>query len=246
MENILKAPILGQLVQSKRQTPIVISRDENTASAELFRLLRTNLRFMLPADKQSNVILITSSINGEGKSFVAINTALSMALLGKRVVLVGLDIRKPMLDKYMNLPSQGLLTAYLSDSDFTIEDIIQPSGIDSNLDVIPAGVIPPNPNELLQSERLDELFAELRKRYDFIFVDSAPTAMVSDTFLLNRLVDMTIFVSRANYTQLEMLDFINKTYEQNRLNNIACVLNGVKASELGYGYGYGYGNTKVE
>mgnify|MGYP002855842623 CR=1 FL=1 len=245
-ERLVHAPVLGQLIQSRKHSAVVISREENTASAELFRLLRTNLRFMLPSGQQSSVVLVTSSVNGEGKSFVAINTALSMALLGKRVALVGLDVRKPMLATYLNLSSQGALTAYLSDAGYTIDDIVVPSGIDDNLDVIPAGVVPPNPNELLQSERLDELFGLLRQRYDYIFVDSAPVAMVSDTFLLNRVVDMTIYVSRADYTEIDMADFINQVYEQKRLNNIACVLNGVKASNAGFGYSYGYGYGKSE
>ena len=245
-ERLVKAPVLGQLIQSRKRSAVVITQTENTASAELFRLLRTNLRFMLPAENKSNVILITSSVNGEGKSFVAINTALSMALLGKRVVLVGLDIRKPTLASYIGLSSTGLLTAYLADSAYELNDIIVPSGLDNNLDVIPAGVVPPNPNELLQNERLDELFVQLRERYDYVFVDSAPVAMVSDTFLLNRVTDMTIYVSRADYTEVEMADYINQMYEQKRLKNIACVLNGVKASAAGYGstYGYGYGKSE--
>ncbi len=244
--HLVKAPVLGQLIQSRKQTAVVISQTENSASAELFRLLRTNLRFMLPAENKSNVVLVTSSINGEGKSFVAINTALSMALLGKKVCLVGLDIRKPTLASYIGLGNQGLLTAYLSDSAYSTDDIIVPSGLDSNLDIIPAGVVPPNPNELLQTERLDELFAQLRERYEYVFVDSAPVAMVSDTFLLNRVTDMTIYVSRANYTEVEMTDFINQVYDQKRLKNIACVLNGVRPSAAGYGstYGYGYGKSE--
>ena len=243
-EKLVHAPLLGQLVQSRKHSAVVISKEENTASAELFRLLRTNLKFMLPADNKSNVVLVTSSINGEGKSFVAINTALSMALLGKKVALVGLDIRKPTLANYLSLPSSGMLTAYLSSTDYSLDDIIVHSDLNENLDIIPAGVVPPNPNELLQSERLDELFALLRERYDYIFVDSAPVAMVSDTFLLNRLIDMTIYVSRADYTQTDVADFINQVYEQKRLKNIACVLNGVKASNAGYGYSYGYGYGK--
>ncbi|MBR1564677.1 MAG: polysaccharide biosynthesis tyrosine autokinase [Paludibacteraceae bacterium] len=245
-ERLVKAPVLGQLIQSRKRSAVVITQTENTASAELFRLLRTNLRFMLPAENKSNVILITSSVNGEGKSFVAINTALSMALLGKRVVLVGLDIRKPTLASYIGLNSTGLLTAYLADSAYELDDIIVSSGLDNKLDVIPAGVVPPNPNELLQNERLDELFVQLRERYDYVFVDSAPVAMVSDTFLLNRVTDMTIYVSRADYTEVEMADYVNQVYEQKRLKNIACVLNGVKASAAGYGstYGYGYGKSE--
>ena len=196
---------------------------------------------MLPADIQNPVILITSCINGEGKSYVATNIALSLAILGKKVALVGLDIRKPMLVKYFGLSEKGCLTSYLSDAAFSIDDTIIPSNEHQNLDLIPCGVIPPNPNELLQNERLDALFIELRKRYDYIIVDSAPMAMVSDTFLLNRICDMTLFVSRSNYTPIEMVDFINEVVADKKMKNVACLLNGVKNVHAGYGYGYGYG-----
>jgi capsular exopolysaccharide synthesis family protein len=114
------------------------------------------------------------------------------------------------------------------------------SGI-NNLDILPAGVIPPNPSELLQSERMDELFEELRKRYDYVIIDSAPVAMVGDTYLLNRLADMTVYVTRANYTTNDLIEFINQTHEQHRLPKMVAVLNGADAKKVGYGYGYGYG-----
>ncbi len=243
-ESLLHTAFAGQIVENSRGKHIAINEGESTVSAELFRLLRTNLRFFLPADVQHPVVLVTSCINGEGKSYIATNIALSLALLDKKVVLVGLDIRKPMLANYFGLPDKGCLTSYLVDDTYTIDDTIQPSGVHKNLDIIPAGVIPPNPAELLQTERLDQLFAELRKRYDYIIVDTAPVAMVSDTFILDRIADMTLFVSRANYTSREMVDFINQIAEQKRLKNIACVFNGVKDVKAGYGYGYGYGNTK--
>ena len=146
-----------------------------------------------------------------------------------------------MLVKYFGLSEKGCLTSYLSDAAFSIDDTIIPSNEHQNLDLIPCGVIPPNPNELLQNERLDALFIELRKRYDYIIVDSAPMAMVSDTFLLNRICDMTLFVSRSNYTPIEMVDFINEVVADNKMKNVACLLNGVKNVRAGYGYGYGYG-----
>jgi capsular exopolysaccharide synthesis family protein len=192
---------------------------------------------MLPAETKAPVILVTSSINGEGKSYVSSNTALSLALLGKKVALVGLDIRKPMLATYFNLNTKGHLTDYLAEPDVTIDDIIVPSGEHKNLDLIPCGAIPPNPSELLQTERLDALFAELRKRYDYIIVDTAPVALVSDTFLLDRIADMTIFVCRYKYTSMEMIDYINQVVEQKRMHNVAGVLNGVKGLRAGYGYG---------
>lgn len=245
-ESKIKAPFLGKILENSRGQHIAIREGENSVSAELFRLLRTNLRFMLPSDVQHPVIVITSSINGEGKSYVASNLALSLAILGKKVALVGLDIRKPMLATYFNLPSKGLLTSYLSDDSYTVDDIIHPGVEHPNLDLIPAGAIPPNPSELLQTERLDTLFAELRRRYDYILVDSAPVALVSDTFLLDRVADMTLFISRANYTPREMIGFINQLVEQKRMKNIACVLNGIKSAKAGYGYGYGYGYGKTQ
>ena len=236
-EQRFKAPVLGQIVENSRHAHIAIREGESTVSAELFRLIRTNLRFMLPAETKAPVILVTSSINGEGKSYVSSNTALSLALLGKKVALVGLDIRKPMLATYFNLNTKGHLTDYLAEPEVTIDDIIVPSGEHKNLDLIPCGAIPPNPSELLQTERLDALFAELRKRYDYIIVDTAPVALVSDTFLLDRIADMTIFVCRYKYTSTEMIDYINQVVEQKRMHNVAGVLNGVKGLRAGYGYG---------
>ena len=235
-ERMINAPFLGEIVQNSRGKHIAIAEGENTVSAELFRLLRTNLKFMLPSDK-TPVILVTSSINGEGKSYISTNTAISLAMLGKKVALVGLDIRKPMLAQYFGLSNSGCLTSYLAEPGYEIDDIILPSGQHSNLDLIPAGAIPPNPNELLQCDRLDTLIAELRKRYDIIIIDSAPVALVSDTFLLDRIADMTIYVSREGYTPLDMVDFLNKVHAEKRLKNMACVLNGVKSVKAGYGYG---------
>lgn len=235
----VKAPVLGQLVQNSRNAHIAIHEGESTVSAELFRLIRTNLRYVIPADVKSPVILVTSCINGDGKSYVASNTALSLAILGKKVALVGLDIRKPMLASYFGLSNKGHLTDYLADPDVAIDDIVVPSGEHPNLDIIPCGTIPPNPAELLQTERIDELFAELRKRYDYILVDTAPVALVSDTYLLDRIADITIFVCRYKYTPSEMVEYINNVIDQQRMHNVTCVLNGVKGLRAGYGYGYG-------
>ncbi len=242
----VSAPFLGIIMNNSRDVHIAIREGENSVSAEMFRTLRTNINFMLPADRTNGIVLlVTSCINGEGKSYIATNTALSLAILGKKVALVGLDIRKPMLANYFSLTNKGCLTSYLADDSYSLDDAIVPSGEHKNLDILPCGVIPPNPSELLQHERLDLLFAELRKRYEFIIVDTAPCAMVSDTFLLDRVADMTLFVSRANYTPLGMEEFINGAIADNRFKNVACVLNGVHAAKSGYGhygyYGYGYG-----
>lgn len=242
LERRLKIPLGGSLVKNHHGGHIAVREGENSVSAELFRTLRTNLRFMQPKDVKCPVILVTSSVNGEGKSYVATNLAISLTLLGKRVALVGLDIRKPTLAAYMNLPSQGCLTTYIAEDAYTMEDLIVPSGI-ANLDVLPSGVVPPNPSELLQSEKLDQLFVELRQNYDYVIVDSAPVALVGDSYLLHRLVDMTIFVTRANYTAYDLIEFINQTHMQQRLPKMVAVLNGVDAKKIGYGYGYGYGSA---
>lgn len=240
LERKTKMPFGGALVQNHHGEHVAVREGVNSVSAELFRSLRTNIGFMIPSAKKNPVILVTSSVNGEGKSYVATNLAISLSLLNKKVALVGLDIRKPMLSTYLGLSSEGCLTSYLSDDSYSIDDLVVPSEF-SNLDILPSGIIPPNPNELLQSDRLDQLFAELRQRYDYVIVDSAPVAMVSDTFQLSRVADMTVYVCRARYTTFDLIDFLNQVNEQKRLPNIVTVLNGVNAKNIGYGYGYGYG-----
>lgn len=236
-ERRVKAPMLGEIVQNSRHAHIAIREGESTVSAELFRLMRTNLRFVIPSEVKNPVILVTSCINGEGKSYISCNIALSLAILGKKVALVGMDIRKPMIAQYFGLSQRGHLTDYLTEPSVTIDDIIVPSGEHKNLDLLPCGTIPPNPAELLQSKRVEELFAELRKRYDYIIVDTAPLALVSDTYLLDRIADLTILVSRFKYTPMEMVDYLNRIVEQDRMHHVACVLNGTKSSRTGYGYG---------
>ena len=234
LEKRLKISLAGVLAKSKGEE-VVVRDGNNSVAAELFRTLRTNIRFMQPKDVKCPVVLVTSSMNGEGKSYVATNLAVSMALLGKKVALVGLDLRKPTLAKYLNLPSQGTMTNYLSDKAYTLEDVVVASSV-KNLDVLPAGIVPPNPSELLQSDRLAVLFAELRERYDYVVVDSAPVALVSDTFLLSGIADMTVCVVRANHTTFDMIEFLNKIHEQERLPKMVAVLNGVDAKEVSYGY----------
>jgi capsular exopolysaccharide synthesis family protein len=236
LEKRLKIPFAGILVKNHRNDFVAVREGENSVSAELFRTLRTNIRFMQPVSEKCPVILVTSSVNGEGKSYVATNLAISMAILGKKVALVGLDIRQPMLEKYLNIPKQIGLTSYLMDESYSLDDTIIPYSV-KNLDIIPAGIVPPNPGELLQSDRIAVLFKELRQRYDYVLIDSAPIAMVSDTFLLNRVADMTIYVTRARYTTFDSIDILNQTHVEQRLPKMMAVLNGVNAKKVGYGYG---------
>lgn len=240
-QSIVKAPFLGHVMYSPSENVIAVDGHNNSAQAELFRTLRTNLRFMLP-DKQSPIILVTSALNGEGKSYVAINIAASLALLKKKVVIVGLDIRKPTLSQYLHIDFKGHLTSFLLDPTIPIDDLIIQSGAVDNLDVMPSGAIPPNPGELIQSPRMELLFNALKERYDYIIVDTSPLYLVSDTFHLDKFADMTIFVTRANYISREMLPYIQDIYEQKKMHNMACILNASSGGKRGYGYGrYGYG-----
>lgn len=237
---LVKVPYLGSIGISKSQDRVVVREGKTTPIVEMFRMIRTNLQFMIGGTK-SPVILVTSSVGGEGKSFTAINLASSFALLNKKVVLIGLDIRKPMLGDYMHIEKNKGISLYLSNPDYKLSDIIIPSGIHSLLKVIPAGPIPPNPAELIMSDRLEELIAELKKEYDYIIIDSAPVGVVSDTFLINRVIDLSIYVSRQNYTPKEMTEIINDIHNNNKLNNMGLVLNGVEEMA-----GYGYYATKTK
>lgn len=239
LQKLVKAPFLGSIALNKESDRIVVREGKTTPIVEMFRLIRTNMNFML-SGKKSPVILVTSSISGEGKSFTSINMAMSFALLNKKVILIGLDVRNPMLGEYMHISKADGISMYLADPSFKPSDIIIPSGFHPYLDVIPAGPIPPNPAELLISNRLDELIEGLKEQYEYIILDSAPVGIVSDTYLLNRVVDNCIYVTRQNYTPREATSLINDIYKHKRINKVALVLNGTDES-LGYGYGYGYG-----
>lgn len=240
-QSVVKAPFLGHVLYMPSDNVVAVESHNNSAQAELFRTIRTNLRFMLP-DKKSPVLLVTSALNGEGKSYVAINIAASLALLKKKVILVGMDIRKPTLSQYLHIDFKGHLTSFLLDPTMPLDELIIPSGAVDNLDVMPSGAIPPNPGELIQSANVELLFNALRERYDYIVVDTAPLYLVSDTFHLDKYADMTIFVTRANYISREMLPYIQNVYAEQKMHNMACILNASTGVKCGYGYGrYGYG-----
>ncbi len=233
-------PVLGEICRDNSGRNLVVSATDTSSTTELFRLMRSNLQFVL-SGKSDKVVLMTSTSSGEGKSFVSINLAASLALLGKKVVLVGMDIRKPRLASYIGINPAFGLTQYLSSDDIPLDRIITPVPDVKGLDVIVAGPVPPNPSELLQSERVDEFFETLRGMYDYIIVDSAPVGMVSDTFALDRVADATVYVCRANYTTTHDIDFVNDIYEEKRLKKLALVVNGTTARK---GYGYGYGKSQ--
>lgn len=244
LTRITSLPIIGEICHSRRakENPIVVSETSTRPIAELFRLLRSNLQFMFPVKGVENgqVAMITSSCSGEGKTFVSMNVAESLALLDKKVVLVGLDIRLPMLAQNLGLPSSPGVTNYLSGA---IDDVDSLINHHSNCDIIVAGPVPPNPSELLLSDRTGLLIKELKQRYDFVIIDSAPIGLVSDSFSLTKFSDVTLYVSRANYTKKSFIKYLNSVVERGQLKNVAVVVNDTNP-KLSHGYGYGYGSKE--
>lgn len=242
LAKLTSLPIIGEICHSRRakDDPIVVSETSTRPIAELFRLLRSNLQFMFPLKSLENgqVAMVTSSCSGEGKTFVSMNVAESLALLDKKVVLVGMDIRLPMLAQNLGLPSSPGVTNYLSGAVNDVNALIKHHG---NCDVIVAGPVPPNPSELLLNNRIDQLIAELKQRYDFVIIDSAPIGLVSDSFSLGRFSDVTLYVSRANYTKKSFIKYLNSVVERGQLKNVAVVVNDTNP-KLSHGYGYGYGS----
>jgi capsular exopolysaccharide synthesis family protein len=225
LQKLLKVPYLGSITKNKDANKIVLADGKNTPMAEMFRTLRTHLQFTLEGTP-SPVILVTSTIAGEGKTFTAINMAKSFAMMKKKVVLVDLDLRNPMVDEYLHLTKDKGVSLFLSDTTNDLSDIIVPSGIHSCLSVIHAGSVLYYPDELLMSSRLDDLIGRLKEEFDYIILDSAPVGVVSDTYLLNRLVDNCIYVVRQDFTPCETCSLINEIYAANKFNKMSVVLNG--------------------
>ena len=242
LQELTKSPVLGEICHNRHKESLVVKPVKTSSIVELFRLLRNNVQFLM-TKKDDKVVLVTSSISGEGKSFISANLASSFALLGKRVALVGMDIRSPKLAKMLSIKDAPGVTNYLSNSDIEISEIVQQVADVENLNVIVAGPIPPNPSELLLGERTTKLFEDLRKDFDIIIIDSAPIAMVSDTFSLAKFGDTTLFVTRANHTKRNLVKYFNDVVARKQFSNAAVVLNDSNP-RLSAGYGYGYGKEK--
>ena len=247
VEMLTKIPVLADIPLAPKsldgELSLAVRENSNDMMEEAFRGLRTNLRFVL--SEKENVIACTSCIPGEGKTFISTNLAMSLALLGKRVIVVGLDIRKPRLVKLFGLSSdhRGITTFLSSDSgDFQdLDKQIHHAVLNPNLDVLPAGVIPPNPGELISREQLDHAIALLREHYDYVIVDTPPVGLVSDTLSAARVADMTIMVCRADYSPRNNFQLINALHHDNKMPKITLVLNGIDLKKRKYGYYYGYG-----
>lgn len=241
VEKLTHLPIVGDVPLTTEKTgSIAVFENQNTLMSETFRNVRTNLQFML--EKDQKVILVTSTISGEGKSFISANLAISLSLLGKKVVIVGLDIRKPGLNKVFNISrkEQGI-TQYLSNPEKNLMDFVQSSDTNKNLFILPGGTVPPNPTELLARDGLDKAIETLKKNFDYVILDTAPVGMVTDTLLIGRVADLSVYVCRADYTRKVEFTLINEIASENKLPNLCTVINGLDLQKKKYGYYYGYG-----
>ncbi|RBN49489.1 GumC family protein [Flavobacterium psychrolimnae] len=237
-------PFIGDVPTSDTPSELIQS-ESRSSSAEALRIIRTNLEFMVSKvpDGQAKTIFLTSTFPREGKTFVSANLAATFALSGKKVLLIGMDIRNPRLDEYLTLPDRGV-TNYLSSKNLILEDLIVKYNGFEDFHVLPAGAIPPNPAELLMNKKVDTLFETLKNQYDYIIVDTAPVSLVTDTLLIAKYADCFIYVARANFLEKRMLNIPNTLYKEQKLPNMCLLLNDTDSTK-GYGYGYGYG-VKVE
>ena len=241
IEQINGAMILGELSHKQDKDALVINKSSRTTISELFRYIRTNLNYMTE-NSGNKVMLITSSMKGEGKTFFSINLGATLSLVDKKVVLLEFDVRKPDLLRNLNMKASIGLNDYLNNR-CSIDDIILTSPTQPNLFVVGCGSIPENPAELLMSSRIPELFEELKERFDYIIIDTSPVGQVADAFSLAPYADASIYLVRYNYTNKVQLNILKDIFENNKLNNPMIVLNDAKAEGFkGYGYGgYGYG-----
>lgn len=266
LSKLTNVPLLGTVpyvkALAKGNRTVVVQENRNSVMVEVYRILRSNLPFVLNPDQ--NVILFTSTVAGEGKTSIVSNLGTSIAFVGKKVLIIGLDIRKPRLVKLFNLSDENVgisnfFTRRSDDYEY-LDSLIQNSGISPNLDILPAGPTPPNPAELLEKENLKSAIDYLKKKYDYVLLDTAPIGLVSDTLTIGRYADLTLFVVRANYTLKADINLVNTLAAEKRLPNINIILNGVATTNnnysyrrysgyvygkgYGYSYGYGYGYGK--
>lgn len=241
IEKRLAIPFLGDVPKSDSHEEM-INTNSRSGSAEAIRIVRTNLEFMLTgtSTERGKVIFVTSTIPGEGKTFISVNLAGTIALSGKKVLLVGMDIRNPKLAEYIPIRSEGV-TNYLSKQDKDLSSYITKLDNFEDFHVLSSGVIPPNPVELLMNDKINKMFAELKETYDYIIVDTAPVSVVTDTLLIAKNADAFIYVVRANYLDKRLLHVPEMFYNQKKLPNMSLVLNATEVMNKGYGYGYGYG-----
>ncbi|MAU72723.1 MAG: tyrosine protein kinase [Pseudozobellia sp.] len=261
-KQVKNVPILGELPKLSKKDGKLVVKEDRSVLAESLRIIRTNLDYLIKArnsdDNSGSIVYITSSVPGEGKTFLSTNLSMILASTNKKVLLVGADIRNPKLYTFftgndidkMSKPSRNKdagLTEFLYDNTLDVKDIVNPMLVHHNtIDVVYSGRIPPNPAELLMSDRIKELFNQVKNNYDYIIVDTAPLMVVTDTLLISEHADLLIYVTRAGVTELKAVDYPIKLQEEEKIKGLAFVVNDVEAANLGYGgkYGYGYGKTQ--
>ncbi len=243
-------PIVGEVPKLASKETDLIQPNDRTILAESFRILRTNLQYLFVNKKElenGKTVFVTSTVKGEGKTFTAINLAITLANSSKKVIIVGADIRNPQLHRYIPEAKklQGV-TDFLVSKNMEVTELIQKSDLSNHLDFFFSGTIPPNPAELWLNDRAAILFSTLKQQYDYVIVDTAPAMLVTDTFLISQHADVTLYVIRADYTERKLLEFPVDAVAENKLQSVAFVLNNVKMVNFGYGnkYGYAYGEEK--
>ncbi len=234
-------PVVGEIPHADDGEGALVKQNDFTSFAESFRIMLTNMKFVLrkPEQGKAPVIMISSSVKGEGKTTVAVNTALTLAQ-NRKVLLIGADIRNPQFKRFMNLSPVGL-TDFLASDDISADGYIEQSALNPKLDVIPSGSIAPNPTELLANPKFGDVVEGFKYRYDYIVIDTAPMLMVSDTFNLLEYMDLMLYVMRAEHTERDMLEFADQIRRENAPGRFAVILNDVKNLHLSYGNKYGYG-----
>lgn len=243
IDTITTMPIIGAISRSdgsSNNKHIVVGPNIRTTVAEQFRLIRANLEF-ISAGGNKKVYLITSSMSGEGKTFISLNLGLTMTMANKRVVIMEFDLRKPKFSNYLGLSTEGGISGYLAGIG-GIASTIKPSGVHENLYVANCGPVPPNPGELLTLPTTQQLIEELSEMFDIVIIDTAPIGLVSDALVLSKFSDVNMFVVRQSYTLKEQLKFLNALYVDHKVKNAGILFNGVEYLKQ-YGYGYGYGNS---
>lgn len=239
VEDNTKIPILGSIGHNSKGVELIVNENPKSSISESFRSLRTNLQYLL-IEKENHTITISSTVSGEGKTFCAVNLASIIASANKKTLIMGFDLRKPKLHKVLNTSNDVGLSNYLINK-CSLDEIILPSGVE-NLDFIPSGPIPPNPAELIETKKMENLISELKQKYDYIIMDTPPIALVTDALLLSKFADTNIFVVRQNYSRKGVLKFVNDLYDQKNFTSLGILINDVKTpSYYGYGYKYGYG-----
>lgn len=242
--------IVGELPRVRDKKELIITEHDRSMLAEAFRFLITNLQFLLLKSRsvhKGGKVLITSTIKGEGKTFTALNLSITLANTEKKVLLVGADLRNPKLHQYLERSEKNIgLSDYLANDDLSLEGLIGKSKFHKNLSILPSGSIPPNPSELLRQPKLESMFKKLEENYDYIIIDSAPSMLVTDTFLINKYADLILYVIKAGHTDKDLIAYPVEAKRSGSMPKINFILNNVQQVDLGFGnkYGYGYGVQK--